>query len=354
MEVKINMNQLESKVNNYINNELLNFNNIQTNELQGSNVKEQILNRLFSRKWSRKAQFEDAKKYTEEKVDNILNNKLNFIFCYCFGGYKHFWSPTYPEPDWAEIFTIKYLMEYILPIAQIQNKIVDVEFESEEVALTYMNNTPQQGMDKYNDTFKKIVNYVNNHNNYPIKFSVVLARDFYNKDELLNKMYEYLPEVQERFNCLPKEEKTIRLKRAETNIMWNGKENLTNLTDDERNKFIYNSRTLNEAFLDIDYELRGKEYFEKENLIPLLGSFGLGAGGEAWLHLASNKSSLVDFWAGIGILEIRDDKIIEKTISQKQFEQIKDNLIKVNLKNDLVEINDNYSWIYVYKGKLPF
>lgn len=348
------MDKLEIKVNKYINEQILNFNNIETNKLEGSTLKEQILNRLFSRKWSRKAQYEEAKKYTEEKVDNILTNNLNFIFCFCFGGYKHFWTPTYPEPDWAELFTIKYLMEYVLPIAQTQDKKVNIEFESEEVALTYMNNTPQEGMDKYNKAFKKIINYVNTNNEYPIDLSVVLARDFYDRKELLDKMYNYLPEVQERFNNLDESEKKIRLKRAETNIMWKGKENLTNISDEEKRKFIYNSRTLNEAFLDIDYELRGKEYFEKENLIPLLGSFGLGAGGELWLHLASNKSSLVDFWAGMGILEIREDKIIEKTISQKQFEQIKNELKKVKLNNDLVEISDNYSWIYVYEGKLPF
>lgn len=348
------MNDLETRVNDYMNNQLLNFNNIETNGLEGNTLKEQILNRLFSRKWSRKAQYEEAKKYTEEKVNNILNNNLNFLFCFCFGGYKHFWTPTYPEPDWAEIFTIKYLMEYVLPIAQTQDKKVNIEFESEEVALTYMNNTPQEGMDKYNIAFKKIIDYINDKINYPIDLSVVLARDFYDKDELLKRMYEYLPEVQERFNSLSEEEKEIRLKRAETNIMWNGKEDLTNISDEERKEFIYNSRTLNEAFLDIDYELRGKEYFEKDNLIPLLGSFGLGAGGELWLHLASNKSSLVDFWAGMGILEVRDDKIIEKTISKKQFDQIKDNLKKVKLNNDLEKISSNYSWIYVYEGKLPF
>ena len=348
------MNNLETRVNDYINNELLNFNNIETNGLEGKDLKDSILNRLFSRKWSRKAQFEDAKKYTEEKVDTILNNHLEFLFCFCFGGYKHFWSPTYPEPDWAEIFTIKYLMEYVLPIAETQSKRTKIEFESEEVALTYMNNTPQEGMDKYNKAFKELINYINSKVKYPIDLSVVLARDFYDREELLKKMYEYLPEVQERFNALSDEEKEIRLRRAETNIMWNGKEDLTNIPDEERKKFIYDSRTLNEAFLDIDYELRGKEYFEKENLIPLLGSFGLGAGGELWLHLASNSSSMVDFWAGMGILEVREDKIIQKTISQKQLEQIKDNLVKVNLNNDLTNISNNYSWIYVYEGKLPF
>ena len=348
------MNELDIKVNEFVNNELLNFNNIQTNQLEGKDIKDKILNRLFSRKWSRKAQYEDAKKYTEEKVDIILNNNLNFLFCFCFGGYKHFWSPTYPEPDWAEIFTIKYLMEYVLPIAESQEKRTQIEFESEEVALTYMNNTPQEGMDKYNKVFKQLIDFVNNKTKYPIDLSVVLARDFYDREELLTKMYDYLPEVQERFNTLSDEEKEFRLKRAETNIMWNGKEDLTNISDEERSKYIYNSRTLNEAFLDIDYELRGKEYFEQDNLIPLLGSFGLGAGGELWLHLASNSSSMVDFWAGMGILEIRDDKIIEKTISKKQFDQIKDKLIKVKLDNELCQISDNYSWIYVYEGKLPF
>ena len=348
------MNELETRVNDFINNELLNFNNIQTNPLDGNDLKDSILNRLFSRKWSRKAQFEDAKKYTEEKVDTILNNHLNFLFCFCFGGYKHFWTPTYPEPDWAEIFTIKYLMEYVLPIAESQDKRTQIEFESEEVALTYMNNTPQEGMDKYNKDFKELINFVNSKINYPIDLSVVLARDFYDRDELLKKMYDYLPKVKERFNALTEEEKEIRLKRAETNIMWNGKEDLTNISLEEKQKFIYDSRTLNEAFLDIDYELRGKEYFEKDNLIPLLGSFGLGAGGELWLHLASNSSSLVDFWAGMGILEVREDKIIEKTISKKQYDQIKDKLVKVNLNNELSNISNNYSWIYVYEGKLPF
>lgn len=348
------MNDLETRVNDYINSELLNFNNIETNLLEGANLKDKILNRLFSRKWSRKAQFEDAKRFTEEKVDTILNNDYNFLFCFCFGGYKHFWTPTYPEPDWAEVFTIKYLMEYILPIAETQNKRTTLEFESEEVALTYMNNTPQEDMDKYNLIFRKLINFINGKNNYPIDLDLVLARDFYDRDELLKKMYEYLPEVQERFNSLSDSEKEVRLRRAETNIMWDGKEDLTNISAEERKKIIYESRTLNESFLDIDYELRGKEYFEQENLIPLLGSFGLGAGGEAWLHLASNKSSMVDFWSGMGILEIRDDKIIEKTISKKQFDQIKDKLVKINLNNELSSISSNYSWIYVYEGILPF
>ena len=63
---------------------------------------------------------------------------------------------------------------------------------------------------------------------------------------------------------------------------------------------------------------------------------------------------MVDFWAGMGILEVREDKIIQKTISQKQYEKIKDKLIKIKLNNNLTNISKNYSWIYVYEGILPF
>lgn len=345
---------LEQKISDYINNELLNFNNISTNDLEGKDFIDSILNRLFSRKWSRKAQTVDAKKYTEGKVKQIIKNNLPFIFCYCFGGYKHFFSESYPNPDWAEIFTIKYLMEFLLPIAQKYKNGLTLEFESEEVALSLMNNTPQSGMDSYNKIFRNLIKYIQQNTNYPINFNLVLAKDFYDKDLLIKRMYEYLPEVKQRFDNLSEDEKEKRLKRAETNIMWNGIKDLTKISEDEKRQFIYNSRVLNEAFLDIDYELRGKEYFEKENLIPLLGTFGLGAGGEAWLHIASTSSSLTDFWSGIGILEVRENRIIPKIISQKQYNLIKDSLKKIEVKNFLTNFCDNYNYILVYEGKLSF
>ena len=217
-----------------------------------------------------------------------------------------------------------------------------------------MNNVPQEGLDKYNEIFKELIFYVNNKINQPLSLNLVLARDFYDKNELLSKMNDYIGEVENRFKKLDEKEKKIRLKRAETNIKWDGVKDLTNLNEKEKKEFIHNSRILNEAFLDIDYELRGNEYFEKDNLIPLVGTFGYGAGGETWLHIASNESSIVDFWAGMGILEIREDKIVERTISQRQFEKIKDKLIKIELNTELGKLSSNYSWIYVYEGNLHF
>ena len=269
------MDDLQKIVNSYINVELLNFNNIKEYSLNGTNFREQILNRLFLQRYSKKSQSEKAKKYTALKVDNILKDNLPFIFCFCFGGYKHFWSPTYPEPDWAEIFTIKYFMEYVLPIAKLYDNGVTIEFESEEVILSHMNNVPQEGLDKYNKVFSELITYINQKTNYPLNLNLVLARDLYDKNELFAKMKLYRNIVEKRFNNLDEVEKNIRLKKTATNIMWNGVKDLRNLNVEEKNKYIFESRITNETFLDVDYELRGKEYFEKPNLIPLVRNMGI-------------------------------------------------------------------------------
>ena len=222
------MDELEQKVNDYINNNLLNFNNFPETSLNKENFREEVLKRLYLKKYSKKAQYDAAKEYTEGKLDNILKDNLPFIFCFCFGGYKHFWSPTYPEPDWAEIFTIKYLMEYILPIAKSYDNGVNLEFESEEVAISEMNNVPREGLDKYNRIFRELLEYINNKTNEPINLNLVLAKDFYDREELLSKMKDYVKEVEDRFEKLDDEEKAIRLRRAETNIKLDGIKYLTN------------------------------------------------------------------------------------------------------------------------------
>ena len=95
--------------------------------------------------------------------------------------------------------------------------------------------------------------------------------------------------------------------------------------------------------------------FEKENNIPLLFSFGLGPGGEAWLHIGSSHSSMTDFWAGTGILELREDgTIVERILSRNQYENIKNDLIDVEIESPISNICKSLSTIKVYKGKLTF
>ena len=64
---------------------------------------------------------------------------------------------------------------------------------------------------------------------------------------------------------------------------------------------------------------------------------------------------MTDFWAGTGILEIRENgQIVERILSRNQFESLKDKLIKVNVKTPISNICQPLTYIYIYEGSLNF
>ncbi len=320
------MKELESLVNDYINNKLLNLCNLET-KLQTS-----MIDRLFAKKFRKYSIDPQVRIDVEAKLNNIIEKKLPLNFVPSFGGYKHWWTPTYPTIDWAEIFNMKFMLEYLVPIcANYKSNKSSIEYESEEIILSELNNVPQSGLDEYTKTFRQALEYFNNKQKY-IEMKLSLAREQYknynfNKQKLLERIKEMIPEYTKRFNNYSSQDQEKRIQKARTNFKLDGVVDYSNLSEVEKEELYKKSRIFNEAFLDADYEVRGNDFFEKENNIPLLFSFGLGPGGEAWLHIGSSKSSMTDFWAGTGILEIRENgQIIERILSRNQFENIKINL----------------------------
>lgn len=319
------------------------------------------IDRLFAKKFRKYSIDPQVKLDVTEKLNNIINKKLPLNFVPSFGGYKHWWSPTYPCIDWAEIFNIKFMLEYLSPIfLNYKENKTTIEYESEEIILSELNNVPQDGLDKYTKSFKKACEYFNNILKNKTKIKLSLARDQYknynfNKEKLLNRINEMMPEYTARFNNYTPEDQTRRINKARTNFKLDGVVDYTKLTDTEKEELYKHSRIFNEAFLDADYEVRGSDFFEKETNIPLLFSFGLGPGGEAWLHIGSSKSSMTDFWAGMGILEVRENgQIVERILSRSQYEAIAGDLIDVKVNSPVSNICDNLTHIKVYKGQLNF
>ena len=340
-------------VNDYINNKVLKVDNLPT-ELNGT-----MIDRLFAKKFRKYSIAPDVKVYVSEKLENILKKKLPLTFVPSFGGYKHWWCPTYPTIDWAEIFNMKFMLEYLSPIYNnYKDNKTTIEYESEEIILSELNNVPQSGLDEYTRTFRLACDYFNSLLNNKVELKLSLAREQYkdynfDKQKLLNRINEMLPEYAERFESYDEEDKQRRIQKARTNFKLDGVVDYTKLSDKEKEELYKQSRILNETFLDADFEVRGNDFFEKENNIPLLFSFGLGPGGEAWLHIGSSHSSMTDFWAGTGILELREDgTIVERILSRNQYENIKNDLIDVEIESPISNICKSLTHIKVFKGTL--
>lgn len=353
--------ELEKEINDFINNELLSLNGIPNIEYERFEQKDRFLERIFVRRFRKYATTQEVKNFVEQRLDNIINNKLPMRFVPSFGGYKHWWCPTYPTTDWAEIFNIKFLLEYLAPIYNsYKDNYVSISYESEEVILAELNNISQKGLDEYTKTFRAILEVFQRIVGDTPKLSLVLAREQYQdvgftKDMLLDRINEMLPEYAKRFESYSEEDKQRRIEKVRTNFKLDGVIDYSHCSDNEIYELYKHSRILNETFLDADYEVRGASFFDDPSTIPLLFTFGLGPGGESWPHIGSSSSSMVDFWAGMGIIERREDgRIVPRIISHSQYEMIKNSLIKIPIKSKLSGISSNYDYIFVYNGTLLF
>ncbi len=104
------MSKIEMVVNDYINNKLLNLENIDI-KLETS-----MIDRLFAKKFRKYSIDPQVRVDVEAKLNNIIDKKLPLNFVPSFGGYKHWWTPSYPTIDWAEVFNMKFMLEYLTPI----------------------------------------------------------------------------------------------------------------------------------------------------------------------------------------------------------------------------------------------
>lgn len=354
------MNPLEQEINLYINTQLLSTKGLSQTVIT-DNLKEHFLDRLFLRKYRKYATTQDVRDFVKSRLDTIIDNKLPMRFVPSFGGYKHWWSPTYPKTDWAEVFNVKFLLEYLAPIfnSYLDNDVL-ITYESEEVILAELNNIPQSGLDEYTESFREVLQTFQEIIGKSPILSLVLARDQYSdaglsKERLLKRIDEMMPDYFARFDSYDPDDQKRRIAKVKTNFKLDGVVDYSKASPEEINALYKYSRVLNETFLDADYEIRGESFFDDVSTIPLLFSFGLGPGGEAWPHIGSSSSSMVDFWAGMGIIEKRGNgSFVPRIISKSQYEIIKESLVNVPVESRLTGTNDNYNSILVYEGTLAF
>jgi hypothetical protein len=310
------------------------------------------LGQLISARYSGKAQSLGAIEWTLIRLSNAIADRKPLIFTFCFGGYKSHNSPSYPEVDWAELFNLNHFVSYLYPIIKAYPYGVEIEYESEEVSITF-NNVPQEQTDKYTASFRKLLEYYAAEAlakyGLPLTLRLVMARDLYAGG--VAKLYELIeqkkPHYGEVFEELSPAEREKWIQRAAANYLWEGGIiSHGGLSKSERAQIIKEARISNEAFLDADYVLRAN-YFEHKYRIPFVGTWGRMPSAQpvdGWLHLKSTAASVVDFWIGTGFLEtIKDKEYRETILSKSQIEQLGNNMIYLdNTDDELNQISKNF------------
>lgn len=217
-----------------------------------------------------------------------------------FGGYKLWRLEETPEVDWAELFTMMYYTNWMKPICAIYEPGVWFDFFSDDVIVPFMNNVPAEDTQAYQDSFKKLLEFLKPYQ--PENLNMTYNRvgdqyesiDEFKKDwhEQMGKIKDALPEISESLSAtLSLNVKTTEEQRANPN--WQKEVQL-----------------MHDGFGAVT---KRRPYYNTPDKIQVFST-----PNSHKLAVGSTKDSVMKFWIGTGVLKTKDDSYRQIVMSPGQ------------------------------------
>ncbi len=252
--------------------------------------------------------------YKQKIVDKIrlsVDHQIPIHITLPFGATKNPYLKTAPQVDWAEVFNIAYIRNYLKPIAAAYNKGVILEYISVAVFEKEVNYIPVTDTDLYDKQFSQLIAYFQNYlpKNYKLKYSRV--GDIINRNEIERMLKIKKKYLSESWNKQDKKVIENKLFRAERNcIIKKGNKN--------KDKLLLQSALGHDAFCS-EYWTTEATPWDKKHMITLGHNYTNG-----WaIHVRSTPGSSVNFWSGIGVLRQNRNKLTPTVLSPKQYGAVK-------------------------------
>lgn len=291
-----------------------------------------ITAKLMRKKFRRRIS-EETRQKSYEKVKDRLRSSRPIHLVAGFGGYKHFWNPSYPEPDWAELFHLRWMTDFVLPILAVYEPGVTVEYLSEDMILPRMNNYPDEALDAYCVALRKAMDWYSHYTPQNLEIQCTRLSERHDKQAIVNRVEALLPERLAEFKKLTREAQEREIQRSMRAIFWNGKQDLAGLSDEEKYERIIESRIIELAFYDTEDSAEFADmYYWRDERIDICFSWGLSPDNKYGdLTIQTAQGSIVDFWTGRGVLKGERDSYFGTIISQQQYVAAKGRLEVVQI-----------------------
>ncbi len=220
-----------------------------------------------------------------------------------FGSYKlwRFKEET-PEVCWAELFALIYYAYWLKPITDAYKPGIWFDFCADDAILELMNNIPPEDTDKYKQTFRDLIDFIQPYlpDNFKYTFSPVGER--YGSKE------EFLTDLDHQIEIL-KQKSGVTLTERNIEMM---KFNIKPKAGQEIN--FESNRLMHDAYMDVS---KRRPYHKTPDKILISAT---PFGDRTSLPVGTTKTSVVKFQTGVGVLEKKDDSYIENIYSPTQLE----------------------------------
>ena len=277
-----------------------------------------ILTCLTNRKFRRTKIDHESLQDASKKIAKAVRNEQPISLSIPFGAYKNWKLPSFPFPDWAEVFSLSYLVSYVYPISQIYSPGVVLTFTYTSSVMERVSNMPTESQVTYTQSLQHLIDVLKRKIPKNIDIRLLDIRYLYRPNELEFELQKNFEENQNTWpQKYPQEVRDKKYRSALNNMQLNGIEDLTILSDDELSQRYLDAAMWCDA-LDCLEKRRGyNKYGDAIQLVFVRGP-------KLSIHIGSCRSSSMHFWIGTGIIERRSNRFVERIISSQQFREYLD------------------------------
>ena len=130
---------------------------IETGDISLENA---VYSKVMSKKFRKLKPAELCVNMTKKAIDIAVSESKPIRIVEMFGGNKLWRFEEAPEIDWAELFSLTYFLQWARLISSVYKPGVIFEYLSQDVSVQTLNNIPRHETDKYSDTFKDLIRFI--------------------------------------------------------------------------------------------------------------------------------------------------------------------------------------------------
>ncbi len=278
-------------------------------------VEAYIFNKLNSSKFRSSKMTPEVVANVHQKIDYCISHKQPIHLSLPFGSYKRAGFPTAPGIDWAEVFNMVWLREYLAPIAAAYEHGVLLTYFSVGMFVPEADLIAQKGVDFYAAEFAQLVKYFNKHMPKNLEFEFRKLEEEISQKDALKKIAEAMPQLQKNWDELNDDAKKLKVKRALVSL--NAEVTKTDIED--LDPILLHAILVHDGFSGTVWSNENTPWAFADDMIALGHSYTNG-----WaIHVKSSRSSRVNFWVGMGVLWQRGEEYILGILSYEQYEKMK-------------------------------
>ncbi len=308
-------------------------------------VEKYIYTKLTSKKFRKFKMDPACIERTKQAINFRVRENKPIHIIYPQGGYKLWRFPSSPNADWAEFFNISYLLEYVGPIAAVYKPGVEITYYMHTLLMELHDNLTTEEIQAYVGSFEKLLGEFRKYLPPNIQINILRDADLYSRNEYFAALEKGKILAEDEYLKWDQKRKDDFKRMALLNIKWNGKEDWTELSEEEKNKKIYFA-ALYESAATTQLDKVVDMVKSSENILVFT------KGSSAFIGIGSTKASIAKYWVGFGVLQKKQDSFLPIILTPSQYQYA----IKKKYQTVKVDVihQKNFSEILVFEKPFEF